>query len=87
MEIRLRMIYPNPRPGRHRSQEAKAERREKRKQRRSEKRLQRATEDEEARGKQKDEVVVVTWNVQRMSMGERSKRKVRAVVEFARKEG
>ena len=47
----------------------------------------REEEERGARGRVKEEVVVVTWNVQGMSMGERGKRKVRAVAEFARKQG
>ena len=35
----------------------------------------------------KDELVIVTWNVQRMSLGERRKRKARAVAEYAKKSG
>ena len=31
--------------------------------------------------------MVVTWNVQRMSLGRRKKRKARAVAEYARRNG
>ena len=47
----------------------------------------REEEDRGGRGRVKEEVVVVTWSFQGMSMGERGKRKVRAVAEFARKQG
>ena len=68
---RLSTIHPNPGPSRHRTPEAKAARREKRKERRREKREQRAKEDE------KGEVVVAAWNVQRMSLKERGRRKAK----------
>ena len=86
---RLRTIHPNPGPARYRTPEAKAARKERRKARRGEKWEERraAGEERKAREKTKDEMTVVTWNVQGMSMGMRSKRKARAVAEVARKQG
>ena len=78
-------VHPNPGPRRHTTPEAKAARMTRRRARRAEKREQRTRE--QSKVEEKKEVVVVTWNVQRMSMGERSKRKARAVAEFATKSG
>ena len=36
---------------------------------------------------ERKEIAVVTWNVQRMSLGTRKKRKARAVAEYARRSG
>ena len=78
-------IHPNPGPCRHRTPEVEAARRERRKARRVGKTEQGTRE--QSRVKEKREVFVVTWNVQRMSMGERSKRKTQAMAQFATKNG
>ena len=96
MAWRLRTVHPNPGPiGRDKSDAAKAVRRERRKGRRVEKRKNK--EEEKARkeaaaaaaaaevSQHRKELVIVTWNVQRMSLGTRNKVKARAVAEYARK--
>ncbi len=78
LKWRLRTIHPNPGPNkRDKTEEGKRRRRERRKERRKEKRLA---------NRQKKHLTIVTWNVQRMSMGTYNKRKARAVAEQARKE-
>ena len=80
-EIRLRLqtIHPNPGPrsGR-RTEEAKRIRREKRKLRRiANRERNRERREEERTGRGKEELRVVTWNVQGMSLRGLWKRKVR----------
>ena len=82
--IRLSTIHPNPGPnGRDKSETGKEARRGRRKEKRKERREARLKERQVG----KEELVVVTWNVQRMSVEERRKRKARAVAEYARKSG
>ena len=79
--LQLVTIHPNPGPGGHgRTERAKIRRNLRRKEKREEKRLTRQGE-----AKVKEELVVVTWNVQRMSISTRGRRKMRAVAEMARK--
>ena len=79
LKWRLRTIHPNPGPNkRDKSEEGKRRRRERRKERRKEKR--------QANRQKKEHLTIVTWNVQRMSLGTYNKRKARAVAEHARKE-
>ena len=75
----LQTIHPNPGP-RDKTEEGKARRRERRKLRREEKRKNKN------KNNQSGEVFdIITWNVQRMSLGTFNKRKVKAVAEIARK--
>ena len=82
LKWKLRTIHPNPGP-RDKSEEGKKRRRERRKARRQEKRIERA----QAEVSEVRELVVVAWNVQRMSLVSREKRKARRVVEYARRSG
>ena len=84
---KLRSIHPNPGPrDRNKSEEGKAARRERRRRRRQEKReVRQAARQAEVR--EMTEIVVVAWNVQRMSLVSREKRKARAVAEYARRCG
>ena len=87
----LLSVHPNPGPSRHQNPELKAARMERRKERRVTKRAERervkGEREEKERERKRKETIVVTWNVQGMSMGERTKRKARAVAEVARKNG
>ena len=66
--MRLQTIHPNPGP-RDQTEEGIRIRRERRKARRTEKRSLRAEQRrEEAAGRKKEELVVATWNVQRMTV-------------------
>ncbi len=79
LKWRLRTIHPNPGPNkRDKTEEGKRRRRERRKEKRKEKRL--------ANRQKKKHLIIVTWSVQRMSMGTYNKRKARAVAEQASKE-
>ena len=82
LKWKLRTVHPNPGP-RDKTEEGKTRRRERRKARRREKRLERA----QAKVSEVREIVVVAWNVQRMSLVSREKRKARSVAEYARKCG
>ena len=76
----LQTIHPNPGP-RDKTEKGKARRRERRKLRREEKR-----KNKNKNNNQSGEVFdIITWNVQRMSLGTFNKRKVKAVAEIARK--
>ena len=78
IKIKLQTIHPNPGP-RNKTEEAKKKRREKRYQRRNERRR--------LKKEAKEKIIrVATWNVQRMSLGTRNKRKAKNVAEYARKE-
>ena len=80
---RLQSIHPNPGP-RDKSDEAKRLRREKRKDARIRKRERRSLQrEEEASGRKKEEMVVVTWNVQWMSLRGMWKRKAKSVAKMA----
>ena len=84
--IALVTIHPNPGPvARDKSEAGKARRREWRKFMRKEKREARArlaAQDIMAAGPvQKEKLVVATWNVQRMSLGNRRRWKLREVAE------
>jgi hypothetical protein len=78
VKIMLRTIHPNPGPGRDKTEEGKANRRERRKAKRQEKKQQQKSV--------KDRYNIITWNVQRMSLGTFNKQKARQVAEKARKE-
>ena len=81
VKIHLQTIHPNPGP-RNKSEEAKKLRRE----RRYEKRKQKKEEKNREKQDTKDKIVnISTWNVQRMSLGTRNKRKAKSVAEYARK--
>ncbi len=77
MRKMLQTIHPNPGPGRDKTEEGRANRRERRKAKRQEKRKQQ---------QKKDKYNIITWNVQRMSLGTFNKRKAGQVAEKARKE-
>ena len=82
VEVALRLVTVHPNPGlggRGMSDEGKAKRMARKMARRMEKREAREV------AKVKGELVVVTWNVQRMSLSARGRRKVRAVAEYARR--
>ena len=89
-EIRwkLRTIHPNPGP-RDQTEEGRRARIERKKQRRADKRAERTRNREEQlrQKKEKEEkhVNVVTWNVQRLSVGTMNKRRLKAVAEYAGK--
>ena len=76
IKYKLQTIHPNPGP---RNEEGRRRRTERRKKKRVEKRLKK----QEAKEKS---ILVVTWNVQRMSLGTRNKRKAKSVAELAKKE-
>ena len=61
------------------SAEGKVRRMARRMARRKEKR------EERMQAKDKEELVVVTWNVQRMSLAVRGRRKAKALAEYARR--
>ena len=82
LEWKLRTVHPNPGP-RDKTEEGKRRRRERKRLRRQERREERA----QARTKEVREIVVVAWNVQRMSLVSRVKQKARSVAEYARKCG
>ena len=76
IQISLSTIHPNPGP-RDKSERGKEKRRERRYKRRKEKR--------EAKNPQTQEnsLRIATWNVQRMSLGTRNRRKLKAVATYA----
>ena len=78
---KLWTIHPNPGPGkRNKTEEGKKARRERRYDKRRRKREQRAGIDGNG---QKKSYTIVTWNVQRMTLRNRQKRKARRVAEYA----
>lgn len=77
---RLETIHPNPGPGRDKTEEGKKRRRERRYARRKEKRRERESNTQRPAN-------IMTWNVQRMSLGTVNKRKARNVTEIAQKNG
>ena len=84
--LRLVTIHPNPGPGGQRaSEQEKARRMARKMQRRKDKREER--QRQERQEEVKTELVVVAWNVQRMSVSTRGRRKMKAVVEVARRSG
>ena len=86
VRMRLRTIHPNPGP-RGRSDQEKLRRREKRKLRRkanSERKKERRRQ--ERLGKVKEELKVVTWNVQGMSLRGLWKRKAKTVARMAKEQ-
>ena len=80
VKFRLQTIHPNPGPGRNKTEEGKAQRRERRKEKRKEKRR-------ETNNNNSTKYNIITWNVQRMSLGTFNKRKAKTVAEKAKKEG
>ena len=90
-EVRWRLVTVHPNPGPHgRSQEEKRRRRERRYRKRRERREVRARQREEEAvvgGVSKEELVVVAWNVQRMSVGNLSRRKMKMVATMAESSG
>ena len=76
-------IHPNPGPGRNKTEEGKRARRERRYEKRRRKREQRTGTDGNGQNKQ---YTIVTWNVQRMSLRDRQKRKARRVTEYTIKQ-
>ena len=71
----LMTIEKNPGPGRDKTEEGKRKRRERRYKRRQEKRKER-----------KDNIYrIATWNVQRMSLGTRNRRKLKEVAKYVEK--
>ena len=85
VEMRLRTVHPNPGPGRRRgrrggrTEEEKKVRNERRKMRRRARRGPRANEGARGNGGDED-LTVVTWNLQGMSMREQYRRKLREVI-------
>ena len=85
-------IHPNPGPPRHVTPKSRAARMERRRESRRTKRIERervaaeAFAEVEDQLRMKEEAVIVTWNVQGMRLGERTRVKARAVAEVARKE-
>ena len=77
---RLETIHPNPGPGRDKTEEGRKRRRERRYARRKEKRRERESNIQRPAN-------IMTWNVQRMSLGTVNKRKARNVTEIAQKNG
>ncbi len=79
IKIQLRTIHPNPGPGRrNKTDEGRRQRREKRKEKRAAKK---------ANDTKTVKYNIITWNVQRMSLGTLNKRKASSVAEKARREG
>ena len=79
VRMRLQSIHPNPGP-RDKTEEGKRQRRLRRYAKRKEKRDRRQQErSEEEAGRSKDEIKVVAWNVQSMSLEGRWKRRARRV--------
>ena len=79
IKFNLMTIHPNPGPrNRDKTEEGKMRRRERRKEKRKEKRKQK--EEEKFKF-----LRVATWNVQRMSLDTRNKRKTKSVAEYASK--
>ena len=64
VKIQLQTIHPNPGPGRNKTEEGRADRRERRKAKRKEK-------------KNESQYNIITWNVQRMSLGTFNKQKAK----------
>ena len=86
VRMRLQTIHPNPGP-RKRSDADKDRRRQKRKERRkanSERKKERKRQEE--LGKVKEELKVVTWNVQGMSLRGLWKRKAKLVAQIAKEQ-
>ena len=82
---RLRSIHPNPGPRRRdKSDEAKKARRERRKVGRQERKERKKRESQVG---DRREMVVATWNVQRMSLKSREKRKAREVAAYVKECG
>ena len=85
MRMRLQSIHPNPGP-RDKTEEGRRIRRQRRYARRKERRERRQEERrEEQAGRRKDELRVVVWNVQKMSLEGRWKRRARRVARMAYK--
>ena len=78
-------IHPNPGP-RDKTKEGKRRRREYRSNKRKEKKNKKQEEKLKQEEEKQKTLKIATWNVQRMSLGTRNKRKAKAVAEFARKE-
>ena len=79
IEINLQTIHPNPGP-RDKTEEGKRARRERRKEKRNEKRRARINTTS-----QKSLLNVITWNVQRVSLRQRNRRRLREIAEKANK--
>ena len=77
VRFRLRGVHPNPGPHRH-DKEARKENRKRNRRQKREVEIQQIA--------RKTDMKIVTWNVQRMSLGTRNKRKAGQVAEVARKE-
>ena len=79
IKLKLLTIHPNPGPrGRDKSDEGKKARRERRYKKRIEKRTVRPKGSE-------NDIEIITWNVQRMSLGTANKRKMRMVANYVNK--
>ena len=91
IKSKLVTIHPNPGPGRDKTEEGKKRRRERRYERREEKRADKAEKERKAKEaedeKKKKNLKIATWNVQRMSLGTRNKRKAKSVAQFASNQG
>ena len=79
IKIQLSTIHPNPGP-RNKTEEGKEARRMRRKERREDKRKKKEE-------KKSQTIYIATWNVQKMSLGTRNKRKAKAVAEYSTKKG
>ena len=83
----LSSIHPNPGPQSEGRRSARRERRRMRRARRREERERRREEERAGGVRVKEQLVVVTWNVQSMSMESLRRRKLRMVVSYAEKSG
>ena len=92
VKAKLVTIHPNPGPhSRDKTEEGKERRRERRYEKRKEKRKQKKEakekQDEEKKKREEKHIRIATWNVQRMSLGTRNRRKAKSVATYASKQG
>ena len=80
----LQTIHPNPGP-RDKTEEGKKQRRKRRQDRRREKR--REKEGNNTTNTRKNNIRIITWNVQKMSLGTVNKRKAKQVANMAWERG
>ena len=80
VKLRLMTVHPNPGP-RDKTEEGKKRRRERRYERRRDKRKEAAENLIKKRGY----INIVTWNMQRMSVGTRNNRKLKSVAKYVEK--
>ena len=95
VKAKLVTIHPNPGPhSRDKTEEGKERRRERRYEKRKEKRKQKkeAKEKQDEEKKKREEkhiriAGIATWNVQRMSLGTRNRRKAKSVATYTSRQG